>query len=48
MVLETEGTFTVVPKIEGLEKSTLRSVRGYSRRCEGQAGNTETSREVGD
>jgi uncharacterized membrane protein YcaP (DUF421 family) len=32
VVLETDGTFTVVPKIEAPEKSTLQSVRGYERR----------------
>jgi uncharacterized membrane protein YcaP (DUF421 family) len=32
VVLETDGTFTVVPKIEAPEKSTLQSVQGYERR----------------
>jgi uncharacterized membrane protein YcaP (DUF421 family) len=32
VVLETDGTFTVVPKIERPEKPTLQSVRGYERR----------------
>lgn len=31
VVLETDGTFTVVPKIESPDKSTLQSVRGYER-----------------
>jgi uncharacterized membrane protein YcaP (DUF421 family) len=35
VVLETDGTFTVVPTIEGLEKSTLQSVEGYERRRDG-------------
>jgi uncharacterized membrane protein YcaP (DUF421 family) len=36
VVLETDGTFTVVPKIAGPEQSTLRSVRGNERRREEQ------------
>lgn len=36
VVLETDGTFTVVPKIERPEKSTLQSVLGYQRHKQGQ------------
>lgn len=35
VVLETDGTFTVVPRSEGTEKSTLQSVKGYERRRDG-------------
>lgn len=34
VVLETDGTFTVVRKIEGPDKSTLENVRGYERRAQ--------------
>jgi hypothetical protein len=48
VVLETDGSFTVVPTLAGPAQSTLRSVRGYERRREGQARSAEASRALGD
>jgi len=36
VVLETDGSFTVVPAVERPEQSTLRNVRGFSGHQEGQ------------
>lgn len=51
MVLETDGTFTVVRKIEGPDKPTLENVRGYERRAKEGGGPgepvAEQSRQAG-
>ncbi|NTU78035.1 MAG: DUF421 domain-containing protein [Chloroflexales bacterium] len=54
VVLETDGTFTVVPTIEHPQTSTLQSVKGYERRREHEAGQgngqdhaQESARQVG-
>jgi len=50
VVLETDGGFTVVSKLERPEMSTLQNVRGYERRIEDQADQAhhqEQSRQLG-
>jgi uncharacterized membrane protein YcaP (DUF421 family) len=45
VVLETDGSFTVLPKIAGPEQSTLTHVRGYTGRREERDGDRRRQRE---